>query len=74
MSEIKFYPEDELVQKYGSGECNMLDVVYHHSDEWQDEYLDYCAAHDLDITPESAEQFVEAKGEDFASALERCDV
>lgn len=74
MAEIKFYPEDELVQKYVSGKFNMLDVVNHHSEEWQDEYLDYCAANGLDITPESAEQFVEAKGEEFAAALERGNV
>ena len=74
MIEIKFYPEDELVQKYVSGEFNMLDVVNHHSDEWQNEYLDYCVANGLDITPMSAEQFIEAKGEEFAAALERGDV
>lgn len=74
MVENKFYPEDELVQKYLDGEFNMLDVVNHHSDEWQNEYIDYCTAYQLDISPESAELFVDFKGEEFAAALNRGDV
>lgn len=74
MAENKFYPEDELVQKYLGGEFNMLDVVNHHSTEWQDEYIDFCTAHQLDISPESAERFADFKGDEFAAALERGDV
>lgn len=74
MVENKFYPEDKLVQKYLDGEFNMLDVVNHHSDEWQNEYIDYCTAHQLDISQKSAELFVDFKGEEFAAALDRGDV
>lgn len=74
MASIKFYPEDILVQKYLDGEFDMLDVVNHHSTEWQDEYIDYCTGNHLDISPDSAERFVDFKGEEFAAALERGDV
>lgn len=74
MAAVKFYPEDILVQKYLCGEFDMLDVINHHSMEWQDEYIDFCTAHQLDISPKSAERFVDFKGEEFAAALERGDV
>lgn len=38
----KYYPEDELIAKLESGEFTWLDYVNHFSEEWQNEYQEYC--------------------------------
>ena len=38
MAATKYYPEDELVEKFQSGEYGWIDYVNHHSPEWQEEY------------------------------------
>lgn len=42
MAKVKYYSEDELVQKIQSGEYGWLDFVNHHSREWVDEYEEFC--------------------------------
>ena len=59
MAAVKYYPEDELVQKLQSGEYGWIDYVNHHSPEWQEQYTQYCAENHLTINEESAEQFVD---------------
>ena len=61
MANIKYYPEDELVQKVQSGEYGWLDYINHHSPEWQEEYT--CNERNLVVNEESAEDFIEWKGE-----------
>ena len=38
MANVKYYPEDVLVEKVQSGEYGWLDYINHHSPEWQEEY------------------------------------
>ena len=63
MANIKYYPEDELVQKVQSGEYGLLDYINHHSPEWQEEYTEFCNERNLVVNEESAEDFIEWKGE-----------
>lgn len=63
MGNIKYYPEDELVQKVQSGEYGWLDYINHHSSEWQEEYTEFCNERNLVVNEESAEDFIEWKGE-----------
>ena len=56
MANIKYYPEDELVQKVQSGEYGWLDYINHHSPE-------FCNERNLVVNEESAEDFIEWKGE-----------
>lgn len=63
MANIKYYPEDELVLKVQSGEYGWLDYINHHSPEWQEEYTEFCNERNLVVNEESAEDFIEWKGE-----------
>lgn len=63
MANIKYYPEDELVQKVQSGEYGWLNFINHHSPEWQEEYTEFCNERNLVVNEESAEDFIEWKGE-----------
>lgn len=63
MANIKYYPEDELVQKVQSGEYGWLDYINHHSLEWQEEYTEFCNERNLVVNEESAEDFIKWKGE-----------
>ena len=63
MANIKYYPEDELVQKVKGGEYGWLDYINHHSPEWQKEYTEFCNERNLVVNEESAEDFIEWKGE-----------
>ena len=63
MANIKYYPEDELVQKVQSGEYGWHDYINHHSPEWQEEYTEFCNERNLVVNEESAEDFIEWKGE-----------
>lgn len=63
MANIKYYPENELVQKVQSGEYGWLDYINHHSPEWQEEYTEFCNERNLVVNEESAEDFIEWKGE-----------
>lgn len=63
MANIKYYPEDELVQKVQSGEYGWLDYINYHSPEWQEEYTEFCNERNLVVNEESAEDFIEWKGE-----------
>ena len=63
MANIKYDPEDELVQKVQSGEYGWLDYINHHSPEWQEEYTEFCNERNLVVNEESAEDFIEWKGE-----------
>jgi len=70
MAATKYYPEDELVEKFQSGEYGWLDYVNHNSPEWQEEFTAFCKERDLTINEESAEQFVEWKGDQLENAQE----
>ena len=59
MAKVKYYPEDELVQKFQDGEYGWIDYVNHHSPEWQEQYTQFCNENNLTINEESAELFVE---------------
>ena len=52
-----------LVEKVQSGEYAWLDYITHHSPEWPEEYTAFCNEKDLIVTEESAEEFVDWKGE-----------
>lgn len=63
MANVKYYPEDVLVEKVQSGEYGWLDYINPHSPEWQEEYTAFCKEKDLIVNEESAEEFVDWKGE-----------
>ncbi|MCW4074274.1 hypothetical protein [Segatella copri] len=63
MANVKYYPEDVLVEKVQSGEYGWLDYINHLSPEWQEEYTAFCKEKDLIVNEESAEEFVDWKGE-----------
>ena len=63
MANVKYYPEDVLVEKFQSGEYGWLDYINHHSPEWQEEYTAFCKEKNLVVNEESAEEFVDWKGE-----------
>ena len=65
-----YYSEDILVEKMQRGEYNWLDYINHFSEEWQDEYEEYCREYSLSIGNESAEQFVNYKSEQLEKAME----
>ena len=71
MVQNAFYPEDVLIEKMESGEYGWLDYVNHFSAEWQEELVEYCKAHALEINDASAEQFVHYKSEQLEAAIER---
>lgn len=48
-----YYTENILVEKMQSGEYGWLDYVNHFSEEWQNEYQEYCKEHALCIGNES---------------------
>ena len=70
MSEQKYYPEDILVEKMGSGEFGWLDYVNHYSPEWQEEYSIYCEENALSIANESAADLVRHKHAQLHAAME----
>ena len=70
MAKVKFYTEDELVEKMESGEYGWLDYVNHFSAEWQEELVEYCKVHSLEINDASAEQFIHYKSEQLEAAME----
>ena len=51
------------MEKVQSGEYGWLDYINHHSPEWQEEYTTFCKEKDLIVNEESAEEFVDWKGE-----------
>ena len=51
MAATKYYPEDELVEKFQSGEYGWIDYVNHHSPEWQEEYTAFCRERGLTVSP-----------------------
>ena len=63
MANVKYYPEDVLVEQFQSGEYRWLDYINHHSPEWQEEYTAFCKEKNLVVNEESAEEFVDWKGE-----------
>lgn len=69
MAKVKYYTEDELVQKIQSGEYGWLDFVNHHSREWVDEYEEFCRSRNLEISNTSAERFVDFKGKQLEEAM-----
>ncbi len=70
MVQNAFYPEDVLIEKMESGEYGWLDYVNHFSAERQEELVEYCKAHALEINDASAEQFVHYKSEQLEAAME----
>lgn len=65
-----YYPEEVLIEKMESGEYGWLDYVNHFSAEWQEELVEYCKVHSLEINDASAEQFIHYKSEQLEAAME----
>lgn len=71
MSEHKFYPEEELIERMERGEIGWLGFVNHYSPQWQEEYSEYCEKNGLQIGDESASKFVHFKDAELESAMEK---
>ena len=70
MKQDKFYSEDELIQMYQSNEINLVSFIDMHSQEWQNEYLEFCSNRNLEINENSAEAFLDWKAELLDQAME----
>ena len=70
MKQNKFYSEDELIQMYQSNEINLVSFIDMHSQEWQNEYLEFCSNRNLEINENSAEAFLDWKAELLNQAME----
>ncbi len=65
-----YYSEEVLVEKHQSGDFTWLDYISHYSEEWCDEYEEYCAANNLDEDDEAnAAAFVAYKDEQLENAI-----
>lgn len=73
MAQLKYYPEEVLVEKMQNGQYGWLDYVNHFSAEWQEEYARYCEEKGLMVGDDSAEAFVRYKDEQLETAMERGD-
>jgi hypothetical protein len=69
MAQVKYYSEEELIEKFQSGEYGWLDFVNHHSPEWAEEYEMFVKEHNLEINDVSAESFVNYKGDQLERAM-----
>ncbi len=65
----KFYPEEILIEKMESGEFDWLDYVNYHSQEWRDDFADYCKQRNLPINNDSAEAFIRHKESELEEAI-----
>jgi len=66
-----YYEEDVLVEKVQSGEIDMVGYVTHHSEEWDDEYREYCNQYGYDVTEESsALNFLDLKDRELQEAMD----
>ena len=70
MKQDKFYSEDELIQMYQSNEIDLVSFIDMHSQEWQNEYLEFCSNRNLEINENSAEAFLDWKAELLDQAME----
>ena len=70
MNNQKFYTEDELVQKLQNGEIDKLGFIDGHSQEWQDEFVEFCQQRGMELSNDSAEAFHEWKGDQLEKAME----
>lgn len=70
MAQNTYYPEEVLIEKMESGEYGWLDYVNHFSAKWQEELVEYCKAHSLEINDSAAERFVHYKSEQLEAAME----
>lgn len=73
MAKQKYYPEEVLIEMMQQGEIGWLEYVNRFSEEWQNEFEDYCRENGLAINNESAEQFVHSKSEELEVALSNGD-
>lgn len=69
----EFYDEEYRIEKMRRGEWGWLEYVNYHSEEWQEEYIRYCQDNGLTVNNESAAEFVNFKGEQLETAMERGD-
>ena len=70
MAQNEYYPEEVLIEKMERGEYGWLDYVNHFSNEWQEEYAQYCKEQTLEVNNESAAKFVQFKNEQLEAAME----
>lgn len=68
--EKKIYTEDELIQMYQDGDITMLEMVKMHSEQWHEEFCQYCKGKGLEENEESAETFLDFKGQQLEKAME----
>ena len=67
----QYYSEDELVEKVQYGEMDMVGYVTHHSEEWDEEYDEFCRERQLDPDDEkSADAFLGYKDDLLTKAHE----
>ena len=67
--ESEYLAEDTLIEKLESGEYSWLDYVNHFSEDWREEYREYCQEHGLPSGNASAMEFVHFKDEQLEKAM-----
>ncbi len=73
MAQTKYYPEDVLIEKMQEGQFSWLDYVNHYSQDWQEEYAQYCQSMGVEINNQTAEAFVGYKDKQLEEAMVRGD-
>ena len=68
--ENRIYTEDELIQMYQDGDITMLELVKMHSEQWQEEYIQFCKEKSIEENEDSAEAFLDFKGQQLEKAME----
>lgn len=68
--EKTIYTEDELVQMYQDGDISLVEFIDMHSEQWQQEYINFCEDKSLNIDEDSAWAFIEHKAEELEKAME----
>ena len=73
MAHTKYYSEDVLIEKMQAGEMDWLGYVNHYSQDWQEEYMQYCQSMGVEINNMTAEAFVGYKDRQLEEAMMRGD-
>ncbi len=65
-----YYSEDVLVEKHQNGDFNWVDFISHYSEQWCEEYEEFCKVHGLEEDDDdNAAAFVAHKNEQLEEAM-----
>ncbi len=66
-----FLTEEELVEKHQAGKFGWVEYISHYSEEWCDEYEEFCKQNGYDVDDNAAAKlFVDQKNEELEQGEE----